>query len=168
MFSIEFSQYHKFTEFEFFYEFGLSGHLMYIVFHWIFTILYIVHLMNSNFSMYSDYLSIQCTQFFRWILMISYIQRIWFFNEFRLSIYLIYPIFHWIFTISYIYPIFGLHWKYFNAFVWCFSMSLMHCSRDPRVRISANLTLKLGLTALFTYLKIISLQCFQFSVISSI
>ena len=29
-----------------------------------------------------------------------------------------------------------------------------------------NLTLKLGSTAIFTYLKIISLQCFQFSVFS--
>ena len=33
---------------------------------------------------------------------------------------------------------------------------------------NANLTLKLGPTALFTHLKIILLQCFQFSIINGI
>ena len=47
-------------------------------------------------------------------------------------------------------------------------MGFMHCSRDPQVRNSANFKLKLGPTALFTYLKIILLQFFQFSVISGI
>ena len=45
-------------------------------------------------------------------------------------------------------------------------MGLMHCSRDLQVRVSTNFSLKLGLTVLFTYLKIILLQCFQFSAIS--
>ena len=49
-----------------------------------------------------------------------------------------------------------------------FSMSPVHCSQDLQVIISANITLKLGLTVLFTYLKIILLQYFKFSVISSI
>ena len=45
-------------------------------------------------------------------------------------------------------------------------MGLMHCSRDLQVRVSKNFSLKLGLTVLFTYLKIILLQYFQFSAIS--
>ena len=49
-----------------------------------------------------------------------------------------------------------------------FCMGLMHYSWDPQVRISANFSLKLGFTALFTHLKIILLQCFQFLVISGI
>ena len=49
-----------------------------------------------------------------------------------------------------------------------FSMGPMYCSQDSQVRISANFTLKLGLTALFIHLKIILLQCFQFSTISGI
>ena len=44
----------------------------------------------------------------------------------------------------------------------------MHCSRGSQVWISANFSLKLGPTALFIHLKIIFLQCFQFSVISGI
>ena len=44
----------------------------------------------------------------------------------------------------------------------------MHCSWDPQVQNSVNFKLKLGLTALFTHLKIILLQYFQFSVISGI
>ena len=39
-----------------------------------------------------------------------------------------------------------------------------HCSWDPQLRKNANLTLKLGPMTLFTHLKIILLQCFQFSV----
>ena len=39
---------------------------------------------------------------------------------------------------------------------------------DPQVKILAKLTLKLDPTALFTHLKIIFLQCFQFSTIDSI
>ena len=49
-----------------------------------------------------------------------------------------------------------------------FFVGPMHYSRDPQIQISANFSLKLGPTALFTYLKIILLQYFQFSVISSI
>jgi len=39
-------------------------------------------------------------------------------------------------------------------------MDLMYCSRDPQVQNSAKSILKLGLTVLFTYLKIILLQYF--------
>ena len=44
----------------------------------------------------------------------------------------------------------------------------MHCLLDLQVFFSAKKTLKLGPTALFTHLKIILLQCFQFSTISGI
>ena len=49
-----------------------------------------------------------------------------------------------------------------------FSVDLVHCSGESQVHNSANFTLKLDLTALFTYLKIILLHYFQFSAISSI
>ena len=49
-----------------------------------------------------------------------------------------------------------------------FCVGLVHCSLDPQVRILTNFSLKLGLTVLFTHLKIILLQCFQFSAISGI
>ena len=49
-----------------------------------------------------------------------------------------------------------------------FSMGHIHCSHDSQVQNSANITLKLGSTTLFIYLKIILLQCFQFLTISSI
>ena len=49
-----------------------------------------------------------------------------------------------------------------------FCMGPVRCSRDPQVLFSAKTTLKLGLTTLFTHLKIILLQCFQFSAISGI
>ena len=44
----------------------------------------------------------------------------------------------------------------------------VHCSRDPQTSFSVTFLLKIGLTALFTHLKIILLQCFQFSVFSKI
>ena len=44
----------------------------------------------------------------------------------------------------------------------------MHYSRDPQLLFSAKTILTLGLTALFTHLKIILLQYFQFLAISSI
>ena len=44
----------------------------------------------------------------------------------------------------------------------------MHCSWDPQLQNSAKFSLKLGPTTLFTYLKIILLQCFQFSTINGI
>ena len=47
-----------------------------------------------------------------------------------------------------------------------FWLSPVYCSQDLQVWKNVNLTLKLGLTALFTRLKIILLQCFQFSVFS--
>ena len=59
-----------------------------------------------------------------------------------------------------------------NAFAFVkglrFYVCPMQCSRDLQVRISANSSLKLGSTALFTHLKIILLQCFQFSAINGI
>ena len=47
-------------------------------------------------------------------------------------------------------------------------MGHVHCLRDPQVRKNVNLTLKLDLTVLFTHLKFILRQYFQFSVISNI
>ena len=49
-----------------------------------------------------------------------------------------------------------------------FSLGPVHYLRDPQVRKNANIKLKLDSTALFTHLKIILLQYFQFSVISGI
>ena len=49
-----------------------------------------------------------------------------------------------------------------------FLVGPMHCSRDLQVLFSAKTTLKLGPTTLFTHLKIILLQYFQFSAISGI
>ena len=50
------------------------------------------------------------------------------------------------------------------AFFW---LDPVHCSGDPQVQNSAKSNLKLSLTELFTHLKIILLQCFQFSVFSN-
>ena len=47
-------------------------------------------------------------------------------------------------------------------------MDPVHWSRDLQVQNSVKFSLKLGLTALFTYLKIILLQFFQFSAIKGI
>ena len=55
----------------------------------------------------------------------------------------------------------------FNC-VMCFLVGPVHCSRDPQALYLAKKTLILDLTVLFTHLKIILLQCFQFSVISGI
>ena len=44
----------------------------------------------------------------------------------------------------------------------------VHYSRDLQILYLAKKTLKLGPTVLFTHLKIISIQYFQFSVISGI
>ena len=49
-----------------------------------------------------------------------------------------------------------------------FYVGSVHCLRDPQVLFSAKTILKLGLTVLFTHLKIILLQHFQFLAISSI
>ena len=45
-----------------------------------------------------------------------------------------------------------------------FSVGPLHCSRDPQIWKNTNVKLKLGPTALFTHLKIMLLQCFQFLV----
>ena len=43
----------------------------------------------------------------------------------------------------------------------------VHCSRAHKFHFSATFSLKMGLTALFTHLKIILLQCFQFQFLVS-
>ena len=45
-----------------------------------------------------------------------------------------------------------------------FPVGLVHCSQDPQTSFLLKISLKMDLTALFTYLKIILLQCFQFLV----
>ena len=45
-----------------------------------------------------------------------------------------------------------------------FCVGLVHCTGNSQVQISANFSLKLGFMVLFTHLKLIFLQCFQFSV----
>ena len=52
-----------------------------------------------------------------------------------------------------------------SAFFW---VGLVHYLQDTQVSLSANITSNLSPMVLFTYLKIILLQCFQFSVISGI
>ena len=49
-----------------------------------------------------------------------------------------------------------------------FCVGPVHCLRDPQVFILANFSLKRGHTTLFTHLKFILLQYFQFSTISDI
>ena len=49
-----------------------------------------------------------------------------------------------------------------------FSLGPVYCSRNLQVRKNAYFALKLGLTTLFTHLKIILLQYFQFLIISGI
>ena len=43
----------------------------------------------------------------------------------------------------------------------------MHCLRNPQTFFSAKFSLKMGPTTLFIHLKIILLQCFQFSVFNN-
>ena len=43
----------------------------------------------------------------------------------------------------------------------------MHCSRSHKLHFSVTFLLKMGPTVLFTHLKIISLQCFQFQFLVS-
>ena len=45
----------------------------------------------------------------------------------------------------------------------CFPVGLMHCSRTHKSLFLIKFSLKMGLTTLFTHLKIILLQYFQFS-----
>ena len=49
-----------------------------------------------------------------------------------------------------------------------FPVGPVHYLRDPQVSYSTTFYLKLSPTALFIHLKIILLQCFQFSTISDI
>ena len=70
----------------------------------------IIHLMNSNFSMYSYYLSIYCIQFSSVFWWFRTFDEFNFFHKFKLSIHLVYRVFHCIFTISF------THW--FCIFLW--------------------------------------------------
>ena len=55
------------------------------------------------------------------------------------------------------------------VFVFCWKMvGHVHCSRDLQIRNSVKKSLKLGSTRYYSYLKIILLQYFQFSVINGI
>ena len=51
------------------------------------------------------------------------------------------------------------------AFPW---VGFVHCSQDPQVPLSANITSNLDPTTLLTHLTIYSIFSFQFSVISGI
>ena len=53
--------------------------------------------------------------------------------------------------------------KHISVAVVVFPADPMYCSRDPQTSFSTKLSLKIGLMALFTHLKIILLQYFQFS-----
>ena len=63
-----------------------------------------------------------------------------------------------------------VHLPYMNSSrkCWLFPVNSasVHCSWTHKFHFSVNFSLKMGLTALFTHLKIILLQCFQFSVFS--
>ena len=81
----------------------------------------------------------------------------------NLTFYILIKHFQTIWNLVWVWIVVGL---LFCALVF-FWLGPVHCSRDPQVRKNANLTLKLGPTALFTHVKIISLQYFQFSVFSN-
>ena len=55
-----------------------------------------------------------------------------------------------------------------NRKYWLFIVNsvYVHCSRIHKLHFSATFSLKMGPTVLFTHLKIILLQCFQFSIFS--
>ena len=55
---------------------------------------------------------------------------------------------------------------YFVSYI--LNVSLVHYLRDPQISFLVKFSLKIGLTALFTHLKIILLQYFQFSTINDI
>ena len=61
---------------------------------------------------------------------------------------------------------FGLHWKGKQTCICVFCVGPVYCSRASTF-FSAKITLKLDPTTLFTHLKIILLQFFQFSVFSN-
>ena len=63
---------------------------------------------------------------------------------------------------------FGQRFKLGVVRLYFISVDPVHCSWDLQVRNLAKSILKLGPTILFTHLKIILLQCFQFSIISGI
>ena len=64
-------------------------------------------------------------------------------------------------------PVWEAHFARFPAMRF-WMVGPMHCSRDPQVLFSAKLSLKLSPTALFTHLKFILLQYFQFLTINGI
>ena len=60
----------------------------------------------------------------------------------------------------------GFHAFWSNVDFFIVNSAFMHCLRTHKFHFSANFSLKMGLTVLFTHLKIILLQCFQFSVLA--
>ena len=64
-------------------------------------------------------------------------------------------------------PSFRQHLCHLTAGVWPFCVGSVHCSLNPQVLFSAKNNLKTKPTILFTHLKIISLQCFQFSIFNN-
>ena len=57
-----------------------------------------------------------------------------------------------------------LFFYFFSRECWLFEWTV-HCLQTHKNHFSTTFSLKMGLTILFTYLKIILLQCFQFSVL---
>ena len=57
-----------------------------------------------------------------------------------------------------------LFFYFFSRECWLFAWTV-HCLQTHKNHFSTTFSLKMGLTILFTYLKIILLQCFQFSVL---
>ena len=53
-----------------------------------------------------------------------------------------------------------------NCWLSAVNRAYMHCSRTHKLHFLSTFSLKMGPTVLFTHLKIILLQCFQFSVLS--
>ena len=70
-FSFEFSWFYTLNEFEFFNKFVLSIHLMYTIFPWVFTVLYIQWIQILNKFIRSVHLTYIL---FHWIFIISYFQ----------------------------------------------------------------------------------------------
>ena len=58
--------------------------------------------------------------------------------------------------------------KLFQCLCLAFLVGPVYYLQDPQVLFSTKFSLKLDLMTLFTHLKIILLQCFQFSAISGI
>ena len=96
-FRLNFNDFVQSTSSIFFHESSLSVHLIYSLnFH------DTVLSLNLYFSITSDFLSIQCTQFPIEFLLYCTFHEFELFLESGLPVRLVYTIFHWIFTILYI------------------------------------------------------------------